>query len=168
MEWDGARRFFDLMLYPLVANCVRGSVLRIQDVTEQTRIQDLMVQTEKMMSLGGLAAGMAHEINNPLGIITQAAQNIERRLSPELPANQRAAAETGVDLAGLHAFFERRQIPQFVDSIKQAVEKGQPDRGQHAAVQPSGRFRQAGRLAAGAHGPGPGPCGEGLRSEEEI
>ena len=88
IEKEGERRFYDLMLYPLLIHAVGGAVLRIEDVTERARIQELMVQTEKMMSIGGLAAGMAHEINNPLGIITQAAQNIERRISLELHANR--------------------------------------------------------------------------------
>jgi hypothetical protein len=34
-----------------------------------------MIQTEKIVSLGGIAAGIAHEINNPLGIISQSVQN---------------------------------------------------------------------------------------------
>ena len=101
IEKEGERRFYDLMLYPLIANGVEGAVVRIEDVTERARIQELMIQTEKMMSVGGLAAGMAHEINNPLGIITQAAQNIERRVSPELPANRkvgrRARCQPGGD-----------------------------------------------------------------------
>ena len=88
IEKEGERRFYDLMLYPLFIHAVGGAVLRVEDVTERARIQELMVQTEKMMSIGGLAAGMAHEINNPLGIITQAAQNIERRISLELHANR--------------------------------------------------------------------------------
>jgi PAS domain S-box-containing protein len=121
IEKRGERRFYDLMLYPLVTNGVEGTVVRIEDVTERARIQELMIQTEKMMSVGGLAAGMAHEINNPLGIITQAAQNIERRVSPDLPANQEAAAESGVNLDGLNAYFERRQIPEFIASIREAA-----------------------------------------------
>ena len=120
MEREGERQFYDLMLYPLVANCVEGAVLRIEDVTERSRIQEMMIQTEKMMSVGGLAAGMAHEINNPLGIITQAAQNIERRVSPDLPANRQAAEEAGITLEGMQAYFERRQIPEFIGSIRTA------------------------------------------------
>jgi PAS domain S-box-containing protein len=119
----GEREVFDLMLYPLVANGREGAVVRIENITERSRIQELMVQTEKMMSLGGLAAGMAHEINNPLGIISQAAQNIQRRVSPELPANQKAAAELGLPLDLMKAYFDRRDIPVFVRDIRDAVSR---------------------------------------------
>lgn len=121
LEKNGERHFHDLMLYPLETNGVEGAVLRIEDVTERTRIQEMMVQTEKMMSVGGLAAGMAHEINNPLGIIAQAAQNIERRVSPQLPANQRVAEELEVDLESVQNYFEKRQILKFISSIREAV-----------------------------------------------
>ncbi len=120
VEKGGESRFYDLMLYPLVANCVEGVVVRIEDVTERTRIQELMIQTEKMMSVGGLAAGMAHEINNPLGIITQAVQNIERRLSEELPANRLAAEELGIRLDLLRSYLEKREIGKFIGSIREA------------------------------------------------
>jgi signal transduction histidine kinase len=94
--------------------------LRIEDVTERARIQELMVQTEKMMSIGGLAAGMSHEINNPLGIITQAAQNIERRISLELPANRKVSEELGLNLEGIRAYFDKRQITDAIASIRTA------------------------------------------------
>lgn len=61
----------------------RRSLGTVQDITERKHMQDLLVQTEKMMSVGGLAAGMAHELNNPLGGILHGIQNIQRRLSPE-------------------------------------------------------------------------------------
>jgi len=117
LEHNGERNFYDLMLYPLVANGVEGAVIRIEDVTERTKVQTLMVQTEKMMSVGGLAAGMAHEINNPLGIIIQAAHNIERRLDPSFPPNQVAAQQVGCSLEVMQAYFVQRQIPQFIASI---------------------------------------------------
>ena len=64
---------------------------------------------------------MAHEINNPLNIIIQAIQNIERRVSPELPANQRSADEAGVNLASMQDYFEKREIPAFIRDIREAV-----------------------------------------------
>jgi PAS domain S-box-containing protein len=120
IEKEGERRFYDLMLYPLLVDAVGGAVLRIEDVTERARVQELMVQTEKMMSIGGLAAGMAHEINNPLGIITQAAQNIERRMSLELHANRKVSEELGLNLEGIRAYFDKRQISDAVASIRTA------------------------------------------------
>lgn len=117
---EGERRFYDLMLYPLLIDAVEGAVLRIEDVTERARTQELMVQTEKMMSIGGLAAGMAHEINNPLGIITQAAQNIERRISLEWHANWKVSEELGLNLEGIRAYFDKRQIPDAISSIRTA------------------------------------------------
>jgi len=120
IEKRGERHFYDLMGYPLIANGVKGAVIRIEDVTEQSRIQELMIQTEKMMSLGGLAAGMAHEINNPLGIVTQAVHNIERRVFSDLDANRKAAEEIGVNLDVIRAYFEKRQVLEFIGSIREA------------------------------------------------
>ena len=112
---------YDLMLYPLDHDGMGGAVLRIDDVTERARVQDVMVQTEKMISLGGLAAGMAHEINNPLGIINQAVQNLDRRLTADLPGNREAADQIGLDLERLAAYCEKRQLDQFIASIREAT-----------------------------------------------
>ncbi|BBD08578.1 CHASE domain-containing protein [Desulfovibrio ferrophilus] len=56
----------DVTVYPLGSER-HEVVIRIDDVTERVGIEQRMIQTERMVSLGGLAAGMAHEINNPLG-----------------------------------------------------------------------------------------------------
>jgi PAS domain S-box-containing protein len=117
---DGETRYEDLTVYPLVANGVEGAVIRIDDVTDRVRIEEMMIQTEKMMSVGGLAAGMAHEINNPLAIILQSAQNTLRRTSDELSANQKVAEECGTTLAAVRAYLERRSILDFVGDIREA------------------------------------------------
>jgi len=80
----------------------------------------MMVQTEKMLSVGGLAAGMAHEINNPLGAILQGSQNILRRIDPSMTQNRAAAEAAGIDLDRLHRYLERRGIPRFLEGIREA------------------------------------------------
>jgi signal transduction histidine kinase len=117
---DPDLRFFDVQIYPLASELGGHAVIRIDDVTEQARIEEIMMQTEKMMMVGGLAAGMAHEINNPLGAILQNAQNIERRISPDLSANIEAAQAVGVSLDDVHAYMEKRGILGFISHIREA------------------------------------------------
>jgi len=117
---NGETHYSDIMIYPLISNGVEGAVIRMDDVTDRVRIEQMMIQTEKMMSVGGLAAGMAHEINNPLGAIMQGVQNAIRRLSPDLEANQKAAEECGTDLETVRSYLEKRGILRYFDGMKEA------------------------------------------------
>jgi PAS domain S-box-containing protein len=117
---DGETRYADVMVYPLATNGAVGAVIRVDDITDRVRIEQMMVQTEKMMSVGGLAAGMAHEINNPLSGVLQSSQNIQRRLSADLEANRQVAESLGVDLQLVYRYLEERGILEFVESIRQA------------------------------------------------
>jgi PAS domain S-box-containing protein len=119
-EEEGQSRYADVVIYPLVANGILGAVIRVDDVTNRVRIEQMIVQTEKMMSVGGLAAGMAHEINNPLSAILQGCQNISRRLSSELPANLMIAEELGLELDKVRAYLEKRGILRFLAGIQEA------------------------------------------------
>lgn len=49
---------------------LQGAVLAIEDVTRRVALERQMRQAEKLSALGTLSAGLAHEINNPLGVIT--------------------------------------------------------------------------------------------------
>ncbi|QHD08797.1 sensor histidine kinase [Pseudomonas sp. R76] len=117
---DDEAKHYALTFYPLMGGAGRGVVIRIDDITQRLSLEEMMVQSEKMLSVGGLAAGMAHEINNPLGAILHNVQNIRRRLSPDLPKNLEHAEQVGVELDTVNRYLHSREVPQLLDGIQQA------------------------------------------------
>src|SRR3990167_5742962 len=117
---DEEPRHYALTFYPLMGGAGRGVVIRIDNITQRLNLEEMMVQSEKMLSVGGLAAGMAHEINNPLGAILHNVQNIRRRLSPELEKNREQAEQAGICLEAIDRYLNAREIPRLLDGIQQA------------------------------------------------
>ncbi|MFV0423857.1 PAS domain-containing protein [Oleidesulfovibrio sp.] len=116
-ESGGIVRNWSVTKYALPDDEGGGYAIRLDDVTERTHLREMMIQSEKMHSIAGLAAGMAHEINNPLGAISQAVQNARRRLMTELPASRKVADELGLDLQVMQDYMQRRDVPSFLDDI---------------------------------------------------
>ena len=120
---NGENRISDVMVYPLIANGVMGAVIRVDDITERVRFEEMMIQSEKMVSVGGLAAGMAHEINNPLGGIMLAAQNIIRRITVTLSKNAEYARRAGTDIGTIYRYMEEREIVKMLQGIMEMGER---------------------------------------------
>ncbi len=57
-----------------------GMEMVLRDITQQKQINAHLAQTEKLASIGQLAAGFAHEINNPLGVISCYADLIDKQV----------------------------------------------------------------------------------------
>ncbi len=74
---------YQVSFYPLVSDRghVEGVIRYVRDITEHKRIEQRIFQAEKMASLGQLAAGVAHEINNPLGVILCYTDLLRRQLA---------------------------------------------------------------------------------------
>ncbi len=112
-------RYENITIFPLLGSRVEGAVIRLDDVTDQIRMEEMVVQSEKMLSVGGLAAGMAHEINNPLAGMIQTAQLMAQRLKAgaNIPANQKAAKSAGTTMEAIEQFMEARGIKKMIEAI---------------------------------------------------
>jgi two-component system, NtrC family, sensor kinase len=65
-----------------------GRLILVDDITQRIRLEEQMVQTEKLTSLGLLAAGVAHEVNTPLAVISNYIQMLAKQLPSGDPRHQ--------------------------------------------------------------------------------
>ncbi|PNU19403.1 hypothetical protein C2E25_12545 [Geothermobacter hydrogeniphilus] len=93
----------------------------VRDISQRKQMEEFMLQSEKMLTIGKLAAGIAHEINNPLAGVLQNLQILSLRLDSKGRTNQDATAETGLPPEALAAYLKRRQIPHIIDSATEAA-----------------------------------------------
>jgi len=95
----GETRMVTVSVSPLQG--VEGEILGVlgiaRDVTETKKLEQQIRNSEKLASVGKLAAGVAHEINNPLGGILNCLYNLRKgALSPVRQEEYRASMEDGV------------------------------------------------------------------------
>ncbi|MCB9134615.1 MAG: PAS domain-containing protein [Anaerolineales bacterium] len=76
---------WEISSYPVFdeSNRVSQVILAEEDITEKRQLEYKLIQSEKLAAVGQLAAGIAHEINNPLTAVIANVQLIQRGLSPE-------------------------------------------------------------------------------------
>jgi len=81
-EYEGAQVEIEISTFPIWDN--EHEILQVflyeEDVTEREQLQASLAQSAKLSAVGQLAAGVAHEINNPLTAIQANAQLLERSL----------------------------------------------------------------------------------------
>ncbi len=84
-EFEDGKRVFRYRFFPVsVQHDPRYRVgMVLWDITEEKQLQDQLIQTEKLASLGTMVSGMAHEINNPAQAILSMAELIQEEEDPE-------------------------------------------------------------------------------------
>ncbi len=88
---DGARFDIELVSFPTTYEGQPAIQTHIRDITHKKHLEEQLARTEKLAALGQLAAGLAHEINNPLGGILVYSYLLLEDLAPEQP--ERAQVE---------------------------------------------------------------------------
>lgn len=84
---NGEKRYFHSVRFPLLdyKGDISGVCTISRDVTEQKNLQRAIIQSEKLAAVGKLAAGVAHELNNPLTGILSFAEELKLDMEPNDP-----------------------------------------------------------------------------------
>lgn len=103
-DWldNGNYKEWEIKTFPIFDEHGTGSraILLEENVTEQRRLEQKLIQSEKLAAVGQLAAGLVHEINNPLTAVLANAQLIQRE--PDISADVLESVEL-IILAGSRA-----------------------------------------------------------------
>ena len=78
----GEQRVANIAIAPLLSRdfVVVGRIVLVDDITERISLETQLAQADKLSSIGLLAAGVAHEINTPLAVISSYSQLLSKQM----------------------------------------------------------------------------------------
>lgn len=127
---DGKKQIQKRRLAPLrEGDNITGAVVIVEDITEFQKLLDQTIHSEKLVEVGRLSAGIAHEINNPLGIIKYAVELLmreENMTSFQKEMTERILDEVGrlrVLTGGLLSFSQPRKSMERLVELDALVEE---------------------------------------------
>ena len=78
----GEQRTVNIAIAPLLSRdfVIVGRIVLVDDITERVSLETQLAQADKLSSIGLLAAGVAHEINTPLAVISSYSQMLSKQM----------------------------------------------------------------------------------------
>jgi len=134
------RCHFDITIYPLQEQETTGVVILIQDVTQRVQAENMLIQRDKMSSMGELASTMAHDIDAPLqsildnvgqvrALLDQRACNdadtislLEQLLEQAAGQGRKASAVIGNLLEFARGHADEKQMANVADIMEHSLE----------------------------------------------
>jgi len=91
IKQQGRNRLLSVNVVPLVQDRrIKGTLIYIEDITEKRRVESQLRRAENLASLTTLAAGVAHEIKNPLGSISIHMQLLQKALAKKIKLSDKS------------------------------------------------------------------------------
>jgi PAS domain S-box-containing protein len=125
---------FDITIYPLPGNQESGVVLLIDDVSQQVKSENKLIERDKLSSMGELASSMAHDMNVPLQGMLKDIKQIEDKVKQLTndSSSDNSTQISGIETDLVDAIAQGKQASAIVDNLlnfansqqkeKQAVE----------------------------------------------
>jgi len=111
-------KLFDVITYPLFnsSGAIHAVVMLLRDIARSLEVEAELYESERARVLGSLAAGIAHEIRNPLAVISSTAQYCKTELPPGAALNEefgtimRSCAQANSVITALMDFAKPREV----------------------------------------------------------
>jgi PAS domain S-box-containing protein len=127
---DGSQVIAEITSLPIEWDGGPAVIALVRDVTERARMQGQLTRTDRLRALGTLAAGVAHEVNNPLAYMALALEALDGLIQSGMAPEQRAdALKVLAEIRG-----GAKRVSTIVRDLRAFAQDGERDEGPGAGA----------------------------------